>query len=225
MPGYDRPYFENQRDRERSYRDRDRDFPSSRRGYRGREEDDDRGPWISRDRDEFERGFRGRDRRFEDFEEWERPAQMREREYSGHPSTGRSFRGRPYSYGPGGGYGAYGSYGSTGRYAGIGPKGYQRSDERLREEVCERLTADPDVDASELEVSVQNGEVTLQGTVPARDMKRAAEDCAEAISGVQQVHNRLRVEFNETGRDEGGARKFSTKGTEGQRSSAGRKAH
>ena len=90
-----------------------------------------------------------------------------------------------------------------GRYAGRGPKGYQRSDERLKEEACEQLTADPDVDASEVEVSVQNGEVTLEGTVHTRNMKRAAEDCVEAISGVQQVHNRLRVESNEFGRDEG----------------------
>ena len=135
---------------------------------------------------------------------------------------------RPYSYGQGGGYGASGSYESPGRYAGLGPKGYQRSDERLREDACERLTADPDVDATELEVSVQNGEVTLEGTVRTRTMKRSAEDCVEAISGVQQVHNRLRVEFNEAGRGEGGASgagEISTKSTEGQRSSAGRKAH
>ena len=203
MPSYDRPYFAH-RDRERS--DRDREFPSSRRGHRWREEEDDRGPWISRDRDEFERDVRGRDRRFEDFEEWERPLQM-EREFSGHPSTGR----RPYQ--------------SPGRYAGRGPKGYRRSDERLREDACERLTADPDVDASDLEVSVQDGEVTLEGTVRTRAMKRAAEDCIDAIPGVQQIHNRLRVESGEAGRDEDGAGEFSTKGTEGQRSGAGRKAH
>jgi hypothetical protein len=53
MPSDDRPYFESQRERERS--NRDREFPSSRRGFR-RDDDDDRGPWISRDRDEFERG-------------------------------------------------------------------------------------------------------------------------------------------------------------------------
>src|SRR5262245_54927123 len=178
MPSHDRPYFEGQRDRERGYRDRE--SPSGRRGHRWREEDDDRGPWISRDRGEFERDFRGREQRFEDFEEWERPLQMRE--FSGHPSNDRSFRGRPY-----------GPYGSPGRYAGLGPKGYHRSDERLREEVCERLTADPDVDASGLGVSVQSGEVTLEGNVRTRRMKRAAEDCVESVSGVQQVHNRLRV--------------------------------
>jgi BON domain-containing protein len=109
-----------------------------------------------------------------------------------------------------------------GHYAGRGPKGYQRSDERLKEEVCEQLTADSYVDASEVDVSVQNSEVTLEGTVRTRRMKRAAEDCVESISGVQQVHNRLRVESSDFDRDEG---EFSSRFDDGQRSSAGRKAH
>ena len=83
---------------------------------------------------------------------------------------------------------------SPGRYSGRGPKGYQRSDERLKEEVCDRLTIDPDIDASEIGVSVQSGEVSLEGSVRTRQMKRDAEDCVEAIPGVQQVHNRIRVE-------------------------------
>jgi hypothetical protein len=217
MRSFDRPYsanprFEGQRDRDRSYRERE----SSRRRYGRRDDDDDRGPWISRDRDAFEPGDRDlfeRDfdpfdpreneypsrRRFEQFEEWERPRELA----------------RPH--------GAHGRHaGQGGSYAGRGPKGYQRSDERLKEEICERLTADPDVDASEIEVSVQNGEVTLEGTVSTRQMKRGAEDCAEAVSGAQQVHNRLRVESNDFGRDEG---RFSSSSDEGQRSSAGRKAH
>jgi hypothetical protein len=113
-----------------------------------------------------------------------------------------------------------GRHAAEGRYAGLGPKGYQRSDGRLKEKVCEQLTADPDVDASDIEVSVENGEVTLDGTVHTRFMKRVAEDCAEAIFGVQQVHNRLRVESSDSGRDE-----FSSRREEEQRSSAGRKAH
>lgn len=42
-----------------------------------------------------------------------------------------------------------------GPHAGRGPKGYQRSDERIREDVCDRLTEHPAIDASEIEVEVK----------------------------------------------------------------------
>lgn len=80
-----------------------------------------------------------------------------------------------------------------GPYVGRGPKGYRRSDERIREDVCDRLADHPQVDASEIEVEVHNGEVTLSGTVESRYEKRLAEDIADAVSGVQDIHNRLRV--------------------------------
>jgi osmotically-inducible protein OsmY len=80
-----------------------------------------------------------------------------------------------------------------GAFAGRGPKGYQRSDERIREDVCDRLTDAADIDASEIEVNVANGEVTLSGTVRGRDEKRRSEDLAESIGGVRDVHNNLRV--------------------------------
>jgi len=86
------------------------------------------------------------------------------------------------------------SYGSTGGgFAGRGPKGYSRSDERIREDVCERLSSDDDVDASEIEVKVQNGEVTLEGSVVTRTMKHQAENLADEVLGVKDVHNNLRV--------------------------------
>lgn len=78
-------------------------------------------------------------------------------------------------------------------YRGRGPKNYQRSDERIREEICERLTMDHDIDASEIEVDVQGAVVTLNGTVNERHMKRMAEDLAETIRGVKDVQNNLRV--------------------------------
>ena len=78
-------------------------------------------------------------------------------------------------------------------YAGRGPKGYQRSDERIREDVCDLLTDLPYVDASDIEVAVRNGEVTLAGTVRQREDKRITEDLVESVSGVRQVHNELRV--------------------------------
>ena len=80
-----------------------------------------------------------------------------------------------------------------GRYAGRGPRGYRRSDERIREDVNERLTDDWRVDASDIEVSVDSGVVTLAGRVDSRAEKRRAEDVAESVSGVTDVSNQLRV--------------------------------
>jgi hypothetical protein len=82
---------------------------------------------------------------------------------------------------------------ASGHYSGRGPKGYVRPDALIEEEVHEVLTAVPDVDASDVRIRVERGEVTLEGTVPDRDMKRLAEDTVEAVRGVQDVHNRLRV--------------------------------
>jgi len=78
-------------------------------------------------------------------------------------------------------------------FRGKGPKNYNRSDERIKEDVNDRLSDDPWVDASDLEVMVNNGDVTLTGTVSERSEKRRAEDLAEAVSGVKNVENRIRV--------------------------------
>lgn len=124
-------------------------------------------------------------------------------------------RGDDYGYGGersgfGGGYGGgrqrFGEYGqpvsqsgygqragSGLSYAGRGPKDYQRSDDRIREEISDRMTDDDRLDASEISVQVQQCEVTLTGTVSSREQKRRAEDLAEAISGVREVTNNIRV--------------------------------
>ncbi len=81
---------------------------------------------------------------------------------------------------------------STG-FQGKGPKGWARSDERIKEEVCEALERDPRVDASEIEVEVKGQTVTLKGTVEDRRTKRRAEECVEACSGVKDVRNELTV--------------------------------
>ena len=80
-----------------------------------------------------------------------------------------------------------------GGYRGRGPKNYRRSDERIAEEVNERLTDDPYVDASHIEVKVEEGVVHLSGRVATRAQKRRAEDVAERSRGVQDVMNALRV--------------------------------
>jgi len=81
----------------------------------------------------------------------------------------------------------------SGPHAGRGPRGYQRSDERIREDVCERMCECGELDASEIEVRVSNAEVTLLGAVRDRQDKRLAEDLTDQVSGVREVHNQIRV--------------------------------
>lgn len=90
------------------------------------------------------------------------------------------------------------TFGSSGlreprRYR-TGPKGYTRSDERIREDICERLMLADSIDSSEVTVSVKDGRVTLEGTVPVRSMKHGIEDLADYTAGIQDVDNRIRVE-------------------------------
>lgn len=98
-----------------------------------------------------------------------------ERRRHGEDAFGNAFRSAPVSY------------------AGRGPKGYSRSDERIREDACEALTQHPDIDAFEVEVTVENGEITLKGTVSDRSMKRLAEETVEYVIGVKDVVNQLRL--------------------------------
>jgi osmotically-inducible protein OsmY len=83
-------------------------------------------------------------------------------------------------------------------HRGRGPSNYTRSDDRIREDVNDNLTDDWGVDASNVNVSVNNGEVTLDGTVATRLQKRRAEDCAEEVSGVKNVQNNLRIQERST---------------------------
>ena len=81
-----------------------------------------------------------------------------------------------------------------GPYTGVGPQDYHRSDERILEDINERLTQHGRLNARNIKVQVSNGEVTLTGTVDNRVAKRMAEDVAEGVSGVTDVHNQLRVQ-------------------------------
>lgn len=81
-------------------------------------------------------------------------------------------------------------------FRGRGPKNYVRSDERIREDVCERLTYDGAVDASDIEVTIHNSEIILSGTTPDRATKRRAADLVENIPGVTHVENHIRVRDN-----------------------------
>lgn len=108
-------------------------------------------------------------------------------------------RGYPSGGQPSGGYGSYGAYqvGSQqapARTTPRAPKDYVRSDERIRELICESLAHHPDIDASDVSVQVTQGRVSLAGAVPERRMKHEIEDVADACWGVQDVENHIRVQ-------------------------------
>lgn len=96
------------------------------------------------------------------------------------------------TYGPMGGGQDYSSTPWGSQRRGKGPKGYQRSDERIKEDVNEALM-DAGIDASEVEVEVSGGVVTLTGTVSQRGDRYQAEHVAVGCSGVKDVENNVRV--------------------------------
>jgi osmotically-inducible protein OsmY len=81
-----------------------------------------------------------------------------------------------------------------GGYRGKGPKGYTRSDDRIKEDVSDRFEDHYYLDASDIDLEVNDGNVVLSGSVNSRYAKRLAEDLAEQCSGVKNVENRLRVD-------------------------------
>lgn len=191
---YGQPYRGYSRDREDTRRGQDRDYGSP-PGYYGR----DRGnSWRAYERDQgqgyrdYRRdsgygGPRGQERlgRDEDRGWFERAADEVSSWFGDDEAQRRRERDAM-------------SMGHRGR----GPKGYVRSDDRIREDVCDRLSDDSLVDASDIEVSVMGSEVTLSGTVQSREERRRAEDCAERVLGVSHVQNNLRL--SQTGPVAGG---------------------
>jgi|SRR6516162_5705314 len=80
-----------------------------------------------------------------------------------------------------------------GPHAGRGPRGFRRTDSRIEEDINERLTEHSWIDATDVEVSVENGEVTLRGRVNDLEAKDLAEEIAESVYGVKSVDNQIRV--------------------------------
>ncbi|MDC0679277.1 BON domain-containing protein [Sorangium atrum] len=103
------------------------------------------------------------------------------------------------------------------RAFGRGPKGYKRSDARIQEDICETLSERHDIDVSDVTVQVENNEVILEGTVPQRHHKRIIELVAEGTRGVEDVHNRIRVQRGM----ESTTRSTATTGTMGDAALAG----
>jgi len=80
-----------------------------------------------------------------------------------------------------------------GPHRGRGPRGYLRSPARIYEDLCDRLTDNPFIDASDIEVTVAGTEVSLTGTVRDTIALRQAQAIAEEVAGVSHVHNRLLI--------------------------------
>ncbi|MCP3103520.1 BON domain-containing protein [Myxococcus sp. K15C18031901] len=76
------------------------------------------------------------------------------------------------------------------------PRGYQRGDTRIRADICDRLMQGW-MDVGDVEVQVEDGVVTLMGRVRGRDEKRAIEDVADAVLGVKEVLNHIRLDRTE----------------------------
>jgi hypothetical protein len=75
-----------------------------------------------------------------------------------------------------------------------GQRARRRPDESLARDIHEVLTNDPELDATDIEVRVEGGAVTLIGTVNSSDAKLLAEELTESFPGVREVHNRLTIE-------------------------------
>jgi hypothetical protein len=93
-----------------------------------------------------------------------------------------------------------------------GPKGYTRSDERVKEDICERLMLANSVDSTEVTVNVKDGQVTLEGSVPSRRMKHTIEDLVDATPGVKDIENRLRVSSGAFERGGGASERSGSRG-------------
>ena len=116
---------------------------------------------------------------------------------SGSEWAGGGFGSGREGWGMGREFGTSRGYGS---FTGRAPKNYKRSDERIREDVCDVLT-ECDLDCEEVEVTVRDGEVTLTGTVQSREDRREMERTAERVMGVKDVTNQIRVK-RDTGKGE-----------------------
>jgi osmotically-inducible protein OsmY len=178
-----------------------RDYPDRWRG------EGNWGPatWSQGDRWRRESGYGDRSSRESNWGAWPREEEWQGSRESGGWQGQRMMGESRGIYEDDRGHVHYFGHGAQSNYSGRGPKGYRRSDERVKEEICDRLTDDWRVDATEIEINVNNGQVTLSGSVHSREEKRKAEDLVETIPGVHDVHNNLRVSHWDENRTYAGA--------------------
>ena len=163
---------------------------------------DEQDRWRSGGRErEDDYGWRGEDRG------WDRERRGSEEDYGMESRFGRREWNRDWNQGMGGGWNQtperyrgsqWSQGGMQGQYSGRGPRNYKRQDSRIEEDINEQLTRHAMIDATDIEVHVQNGEVTLRGHVDSRGAKRLAEDIAESTFGVKDVDNQIKIQHEET---------------------------
>jgi hypothetical protein len=90
----------------------------------------------------------------------------------------------------------------AGGFRGIGPRGYRRTPERIYEDICDRLTDNPFIDASDIDVATSGTEIVLSGSVDSAIALSQAQQIAAEVVGVSHVHNRLRVRPDADRREE-----------------------
>ncbi len=86
-----------------------------------------------------------------------------------------------------------GSYHQAGPFAGVGPRGYARSDRRVLEDVCDLLTLHGELDVRGVDVHCRDGVIRLEGRVPDRRTRRLIEAVADEVVGVLDVENELEI--------------------------------
>lgn len=69
------------------------------------------------------------------------------------------------------------------------------SDEKIKTDIVNHMKWDTRIDASDIKIEVDNGVVTIEGTVPSFRAKNAAYDAAWVVSGVVDVINNLDVKY------------------------------
>ncbi len=166
-------------------------------GGKGPFQRDDRDAWRPEPRDTWAGGSESGSRSFRSQQgQRSQPSadldQDRDRSSYYRGSYSRSTQ--PYSYEGGSGTFVSESMTMHGPYTGKGPKGYKRSDQQICEEANQALERDGRIDASEIEVSCNEGVLSLTGKVESRRAKRDAEECVESIYGVKDVMNELKAD-------------------------------
>jgi hyperosmotically inducible protein len=67
------------------------------------------------------------------------------------------------------------------------------SDDKIYDQVRQKLANDPDVKGAGFKVTVKNGAVTLEGTVHDAHGHDKAEKIAKKVKGVTSVNNQLKI--------------------------------